>query len=276
MSKSSSSSLAQTGVLGWGYNEQTKMAENASYERVKGLNKAYKEIDTAKEGLKGYRDYGNESLDRQKRLFNDPSYLENTGGYKFTMEQGLKGTTAARSNKSIFSGETLKALTEYSAGLASKTYNDEWTRLQAGITTGMGAEQQYGNLTTTSAEIQAGMGEAKARQYDQTSAALAGEIGFGRQIFGQWSGAFAGASASSSGACWVAEELYGVDDIKTHTIRAYVEKHTNDATGLGDWCRAYIEHGVEWAARIKENMSARMDALPVWEYLYNAALKEGG
>ena len=179
------------------YNQ--RRANAAAAERVAGLREAEGKITEAQGGLKGYRDYGNLSLQRQERLFNDPSYLENTGGYKFAMDQGLKGTTAARSRSSIFSGETLKALTEYASGLASQTYDAEWKRLQAGVQTGFAAEQQYGNLATTSAEISAGVGEARARSQDQMAAWYAGQEGFGRQIAGQWSGAFAGMTTSKMG-----------------------------------------------------------------------------
>lgn len=182
-----------------GFLTQKKYAKNASEDRVQGLQNAEGRIREAQAGLKEYRDYGKESIERQNRLFSDPSYLENTGGYKFTLEQGLKGTTAARSRTSIFSGETLKALTEYAAGLAQQTYSQEWDRFQNGINTGLAAEKQYGDLSTTSAEIQAGIGEARAREHDQNAANLAGEIGFGRQIFGQWSSAFASSTASSVG-----------------------------------------------------------------------------
>lgn len=182
-----------------GFLTQKKYAKNSRDDRVQGLDAAKGRLEEARGSLKEYRDYGKQSIDRQNRLFNDPSYLENTGGYKFTLDQGLKGTTAARSRTSIFSGETLKALTEYAAGLAQQTYSQEWDRFQQGINTGMAAEKQYGDLTTTSAEIEAGIGEARARYHDQNAANLAGEIGFGRQIFGQWSSAFASSTASSVG-----------------------------------------------------------------------------
>lgn len=239
---------------------QERAAANAESSRLAGLN-------AAKEQMRPYQEYGAKGMERQERLFNDPSYLQETGGYKFVQEQGLKGTTASRSNTSIFSGETLKALTEYSAGLASQEYGKEWDRFQKQIDVGAGA-------TSTVAEIEAGMGEASARRWDQRAAQVAGREGFHRQISGQWSGAFASASASSAMACWVAEELYGVDAEKTHTIRAYVKRHSNDATGLGDWCRTYIEKGVEWAERIRKDVYARAEALPVWEYLYAEARKE--
>jgi len=174
----------------WGRIKESKRynegkASEARIARVGGLT-------SAKEEIQPYIDYGKTSMERQNRLFTDPSYLQETGGYKFALDQGLKGTTAARSNTSIFSGETLKALTEYAAGLASQEYSKEWDRFQKGIDTGMVA-------STTGAEIEAGIGEARAREYDQMAAWYAGQESFGRQIAGQWSGAFASSTASSVG-----------------------------------------------------------------------------
>lgn len=182
-----------------GFLAQKGFADRASRARSRYLDKAGDTIEGAREGFEPYRQYGRESLERMNRLFADPSYLESLPGYQFTLQQGLKGTTAQRSRSSIFSGETLKALTEYAGGLAQQTYGDEWKRIQAGIETGMGAEKGYMDASTTLAEIQAAQGEAKARRFDQYAAAFAGEQSFGRQIFGQWSGAFASATASSVG-----------------------------------------------------------------------------
>ena len=112
------------------------------------------------------------------------------------MDQGLKGTTAARSNTSIFSGETLKALTEYAAGLASQEYGKEWDRFQKGIDTGAQASGMI-------AEIEAGKGEASARASDQMAAYWAGHEGTSRQFNSAWNSALAskmtGPNASTKG-----------------------------------------------------------------------------
>lgn len=254
--------------------KQNEYAKQASAARIAGLGKARKEIKAAAVGFEPYSQYGTESLERMNRLFQDPSYLESLPGYKFAMEQGLKGTTAMRSKTSIFSGETLKALTEFSAGLASQTYNQEWQKLQAGIGTGFGAEQQQAQLATTGAEIQAGIGEAAARQYDQAAASLAAETSFGKQVFGQWSGAFASASASSVGSCWVAEELYGRFDERTFRTRQFVLRHAKDDTKLGDFLRKYIKYGKEWAKLVATDIEHRKQAEPIWDALHNMAVKE--
>ena len=237
-----------------------RAATGAMGQRQEGLTNAKKE-------LQPYVDYGKQGMERQNRLFNDPSYLEQTGGYKFAMDQGLKATTAARSNTSIFSGETMKALTDYAAGLASQTYDAEWNRFQKQIDIGAGASQ-------SAAEIEAAKGEAGARMFDQRAAWVAGEQGFHQQISGQWSSAFASASASSAMMCWVAEELYGVDDEKTHVVRAYTTKHLEDDSVIGQFCRVYNVNGKEWAQRVKHDPKAREDARVIWDQLYAAALEE--
>lgn len=159
-----------------------RAAAGAMYERKKGLEAARREMEP-------YSQYGRDSLERMNRLFADPSYIEELPGYQFKLQQGLKGTTAARSRTSIFSGETLKALTEYASGLASQEYQAEWNRLQEGIKTG-------GAASGTVAEIEAAKGEAGARYFDQKTAWIGAQRAFGGQIFGQWSGAFASATAS--------------------------------------------------------------------------------
>ena len=181
------------------YSYNKRRAAGAATARTEGLTRAKESIVEAQKGWQPYRQYGTESIGRMNRLFQDPSYLEQTPGYQFTLQQGLKGTTAARSRTSIFSGETLKALTEYASGLASQTYQSEWERINQGIQTGAGAEQQYSGLATTAAEIEAGIGEAGARREDQMASWFAGQESFGRQIAGQWSGAFASATASKAG-----------------------------------------------------------------------------
>jgi hypothetical protein len=157
--------------------KQKKYAERAEGERTAGLESARKQMQP-------YQEYGATAMERQNRLFNDPSYLQETGGYKFVLDQGLKSTTAARSNKSIFSGETLKALTEYSAGLASQEYAKEWDRFQKGIDVGA-------NASGTIAEIEAGKGEASARASDQMATYWAGHEGTSRQFNSAWNSALA-------------------------------------------------------------------------------------
>ncbi len=75
----------------------------------------------------------------------------------------------------------------------------------------------------------------------------------------------AGAVAGVAGACFVAEELYGVDDMRTHAARRYVATHDSP------FLRAYRRHGRAWAAWLRRHPWAKPLVRPVW----NAMAREG-
>jgi len=55
------------------------------------------------------------------------SNLQNTPGYQFTLQQGLKNTNNALSSQGLLgSGAQAKALSDYTTGLASNTYNQQF------------------------------------------------------------------------------------------------------------------------------------------------------
>jgi hypothetical protein len=56
----------------------------------------------------------------------NPSDLQNTPGYQFTLQQGEKNVNNALSNQGLLgSGAQAKALSDYTTGLASNTYNQQ-------------------------------------------------------------------------------------------------------------------------------------------------------
>jgi hypothetical protein len=58
----------------------------------------------------------------------NPQDLQNTPGYQFTLGQGLKNTNNALSNQGLLgSGAQAKALADYTSGLASNTYNQQFS-----------------------------------------------------------------------------------------------------------------------------------------------------
>jgi hypothetical protein len=74
----------------------------------------------------------------------NPQDLQNTPGYQFTLNQGLKNTNNALSNQGLLgSGAQAKALADYTSGLASNTYNDQFKNAlnsyNANYTTGLGS-----------------------------------------------------------------------------------------------------------------------------------------
>jgi len=58
----------------------------------------------------------------------NPSDLQNTPGYQFSLQQGLKNTNNQLSSQGLLgSGAQAKALSDYTTGLASSTYNQQFT-----------------------------------------------------------------------------------------------------------------------------------------------------
>lgn len=73
----------------------------------------------------------------------DPSMLENTPGYKFTLNQGLDAiNNNASAHGGIQGGNTLKSITDYAEGLAGTTYQQQLQDYMAQ------QQQQFGQLDT--------------------------------------------------------------------------------------------------------------------------------
>lgn len=65
----------------------------------------------------------------QQQFQFDPANLENTPGYQFTLQQGLKGTNNALAAQGLgLSGAQAKGLSQYATGLANQTYGDQYNR----------------------------------------------------------------------------------------------------------------------------------------------------
>ena len=62
-------------------------------------------------------------------------------------------------------------------------------------------------------------------------------------------------------ACWVAEELYGKNDIRTHHARLYTMVHDNFFT------RLYKKYGLQWATLIKRHTWIKTLIKPIWNYM---------
>lgn len=62
-------------------------------------------------------------------------------------------------------------------------------------------------------------------------------------------------------ACWVAEELYGKNDIRTHHARLYTMVHDNFFT------RLYRRNGIKWAATLKKHSWLKKIVRPIWDFM---------
>lgn len=121
-----------------------------------------------------YNKGGQADFNRLNRLINSPayingpqmteSYLRNTPGFQFTLNQGLKGVENSAAARGLgVSGAALKGAAAYTTGLADQTYQQQfnnavtnqtnaYNRLMGGATLGENAGAQtgaYGTQTGT-------------------------------------------------------------------------------------------------------------------------------
>ncbi len=111
------------------YQKQIAAGEqaNAGYQNVAGAYDPY----TAT-GL-----MGNNAL---QNLINNPDYVQNLPGYKFALEQGLRGVDQGADAAGMYkSGARDKARMRFNQGLAMQQYGNEFNRLQGLAQFGMGA-----------------------------------------------------------------------------------------------------------------------------------------
>lgn len=95
----------------------------------------------------------------------DPSDLENTPGYQFTLQQGLKALNNQGSAQGLnMSGAQQKGLLQYATGLANQTYGDQYNRaLQSyGANYGLANDMynRLGGLSGMGQNAAAGVGQA--------------------------------------------------------------------------------------------------------------------
>ena len=121
----------------------------------------------------------------------NPSDLQNTPGYQFTLQQGQKGVNNALSSQGLLgSGAQAKALSDYTTGLAQNTYNQQLQNAlnmyQTNYGTALGTYNtnagQLGNLLNLGQNAAAGVGQANQNAAVNAGNAIAqGTIGSGSQ-----------------------------------------------------------------------------------------------
>ena len=70
------------------------------------------------------------------------------------------------------------------------------------------------------------------------------------------------AVAAAMAPCWVAEELYGKNDIRTSYARLFCVVHDNF------FIRVYCKHGKAWARFLKKNSWLKKFVEPIWNYMW--------
>src|SRR3990167_1973537 len=73
--------------------------------------------------------------------------------------------------------------------------------------------------------------------------------------------------------CWVAEELYGKDSEKTHSLRAFMLNQMDKDTWVGKFARAYSKYGQIWANQIKKDTKLRQVFQNLYDKFYEMSLR---
>jgi len=105
----------------------------AAVQAYKQWNDANKYIDmgkTASEQADPFGRYRRGYGDRLQNLYDDPSAIENTPGYKFALNQALDSTQSRLRAQGLSGGSAMqKSLTDEASGMAAQTWDKEANRL---------------------------------------------------------------------------------------------------------------------------------------------------
>ena len=183
--------------------KQRKAREAAAYERNLGFERAEDTYAGTPGSYDSYRQLGEESVSAVRKLFGDPGSVKGLPGYQFRFERGQEAVENVAGKKGqLFGGNTLLELVRYGQEFATAEYDNELKRRMAGAQMGLQATKGADEANLNLAEIQAGRGQAAARQYEDESKYIAGFEQSGRDMFGSWfggSGPFGQATGSSMG-----------------------------------------------------------------------------
>jgi len=140
----------------------------------------------------------------------DSSNLQNTPGYQFTLQQGLKNTNNALSGQGLLgSGAQAKALSDYTTGLAQNTYNQQLQNALGMYTTNYNSALgqyttnagQLGTLLNLGQNAAAGTGQAQYNAAVNAGNALAaGTTAAGSQNANTMNSLFSLAGLANQGA----------------------------------------------------------------------------
>lgn len=182
---------------------QRRARQAAADARNEGFRRAEETYAGTAATYDSYKQLGEESVSAVRSLFGDPGSVKGLPGYQFRMEQGQGAIENVAGKKGqLFGGNTLQELVRYGQEFATAEYDNELKRRFAGVQAGLEGTKGADAANLNLAEIQAGRGQAAARQYEDESKYIAGLEQSGRDIFGSWfggSGPFGQATSSSMG-----------------------------------------------------------------------------
>lgn len=161
--------LISAGVAGAGAVGSAVVGSNAAKEAAKVQSKAagkaadatMQRFEQVRADLKPYMTVGEDAIDPLRGLLGLDggdaagmlAALEQTPGYQFTLEQGLRGVQNSYAAKGLgSSGAALKGAAEYSTGLAQQTYQQQLANYFNLAGMGQNAAAQTGQFGTAATQ----------------------------------------------------------------------------------------------------------------------------
>lgn len=149
----------------------------------------------------------------------------------------------------------------YAGGIVDLGRNYYSNALASLMGTGPQGSQIWSPVQGTSTDDLVSLGlEDTAQRRQQHAARVAGN----QQLAGSFMQMIGSLGGGAMAFCWVAEELYGVDDDRTHLARAWVARHDTPFT------RAYREHGQSWSMWLRRHPWAKPLVQPIWDAMWQA------
>ena len=170
--------LGSAALGAWGQSQ----ARDAAQSATTGANQLLaQQNQQTRQDLAPYRQFGQTAM---RNLTQGPQAYQHSPYYNYLRDQALTGVqNTAAGQGTLYSGNTLAALTQRAADVASMDYNNWANRQMNQAQLGANAAAQTGQLGQQSATQQGGnlmgYGSAAANTYGNTGAIMANAIGSG-------------------------------------------------------------------------------------------------
>lgn len=152
-----------TAVAGaYAANKESGAATDAANTQAQAANQASQlqsqQFQQAQSNLSPYMSLGTSTIPQLQKLLGGPglnsqfnfnhtqAQLEQTPGYQFSLQQGLKGVDNAASAKGLgLSGAQFKGISDYTTGMASQTYQQQYQNALQNFMTNYGVNSDQAN-----------------------------------------------------------------------------------------------------------------------------------
>ena len=158
---------------------------------------------------------------------------------------------------------------------------NEITALMSGSQIANPAFQAYQGAVAQPGDIQAATGQQAAWDQNIYNQKVASKNALMSGLFGLGSAALTGGIGTGLGkgigglfGCWIAEAIYGVDDLRTHLVRAWLNGPFKQTKFGSVVMKLYMKYGERIAERVKKSKALKAVLKPVFDMALYCAIKD--